>query len=99
MVAILIQTVHVKTKGGHKAEVTAIDPTNYDCIVGTVHCRALGATPVRWNDVGMCRDRDESCNIDMEGDDLLDVLETLRCIEGRRFLSPDPLLLRVSVPP
>ena len=65
MAVIIIQAVPTKTVGGFDAIITGIDPTNGDCLIGTIDTPRSGIKDFEWNLGGICRDTDESCNLDM----------------------------------
>lgn len=83
MAAILIQPVDIKTKGGYDATLTGIDPVSSDCLVGTILTPGAGKVTAKWDLGGLCRDKDDSCNLNMNDDDLHDLKETAKHICGR----------------
>jgi len=78
MATILIAPVVTQTTGGYPAQVAGIDPTNHDCLVGTIDTHGMGRVDARWNDAGICRDKSESCNLDMRTPELADVVQTAK---------------------
>jgi hypothetical protein len=65
MATVLIVPVVTKTKDGCQAEVSGIDVTDHDCLIGTIDTPASGKIEVAWNDVGICRDTPQGCNLDI----------------------------------
>jgi hypothetical protein len=69
MASIVIKAVTTQTRGGFDATITSIDPTNTDCLEGTVKTPAAGLREVRWNLGGICRDNHEDLNLDMRNNE------------------------------
>ena len=63
MAIIVIEPVAVTTKGGYSATITGIDPTDSDCLKGTVSGTALGTIAVRWDLAGFCRNQASDLNL------------------------------------
>jgi hypothetical protein len=76
MTMIMIQPVSTKTSGGFDATITGIDPLNTDCLVGSIITPGAGHRDVSWNLGGICRDNQDSCNLDMRNNETRDVRET-----------------------
>ena len=76
MATVLIDPIATQTRGGYFAEVTGVDPTHHDCLIGTIEFAALGKIAVKWNDLGICRDRADACNLDMKRPEVSDVVKT-----------------------
>ena len=63
MATILIDPLKTKTRGGYDAEITGIDPSSEDCLVGHVG-KQHGIPERNWNTAGICRDSPETLNLD-----------------------------------
>lgn len=64
MAIIVIEPVAATTKRGYNAAITGIDPTDTDCLKGTVSRTALGTIDVRWDLAGICRNQTPDLNLD-----------------------------------
>lgn len=76
MAAILIQPFDITTVGKLSATITGIDPTDHDCLLGTVDGK-----PARWNSDGTARDWPSAANIDVTDSEVMDALATLDAIK------------------
>lgn len=76
MVSIIIKTIETKTSGGFNATISSIDPTNSDCLEGTVQTPGAGLKEVRWDLCGFCRDNPGDLNLDMRKNEMHDLRET-----------------------
>ncbi|MQX38624.1 hypothetical protein [Roseospira navarrensis] len=78
MATLKIETVKTKTKGGYDAEITGIDPTDTDCLRGTINTPAKGMENGKWNLGGICRDKADECNIIPNSEEITDVIDTAK---------------------
>lgn len=78
MASIIIKTINTTTIGGFNATVSSIDPTDSDCLEGTVQTPGAGLKEVRWDLNGICRDNHDSLNLDMRNNETHDLLETAK---------------------
>jgi hypothetical protein len=78
MATVLIAHVATQTTGGYPAQVTGIDPTDHDCLVGTIYTPGAGEVDARWNNVGICRGKTDGCNLDVNTSDMTDVIKTAK---------------------
>lgn len=78
MAILNLEPVNTNTTGGFEAQISGIDPTDSDCLVGTVLTVGLGRKKVRWDLGGRCRDNHDSLNLDMRNDKMLDLRETAK---------------------
>ncbi len=74
MTFLIIREIKTFTRDGLDVVVIGLDPSSHDCIVGRM--LKSGENEVRWDLSGRMRDGDESANLDMNSDDLID-LESL----------------------
>ena len=66
MAAILIEQVGGLSVGSHVVEITAIDPTDQDCLIGTIVTSGKGTTREAWNLNGLMRGGSDPVNLDMQ---------------------------------
>jgi hypothetical protein len=78
MASIQIKPVSTKTTGGFAATIDSIDPTNSDCLEGTVVTPGAGQIPVLWDLSGIARDKTPSCNLDMRNNETADLRDTAK---------------------
>ncbi|MQT13122.1 hypothetical protein [Segnochrobactrum spirostomi] len=69
MATLKIFPIEVTTQGGHSAVVNGIDPTNSDCLHGSINS-AGGTIPVRWDLHGIARNQSPGVNINMHIEEL-----------------------------
>lgn len=81
MAVVLITPVSTTTRGEYDAKITGIDPTDTDCLHGTVDVKH-GSKNRKWNDVGICRDSPEELNLDPNTQEVGDVIETAKKLSG-----------------
>ncbi len=74
MTAILIEPVKAQSKGSFDVEITAIDPTVHDCLIGTITTPGKGTRREQWNLGGLMRNGSPTENLDMHSDLLTDVI-------------------------
>jgi hypothetical protein len=78
MATVLIAPVATQTKGGYPAEVTGIDPTDHDYLIGTIDRPGLGKIGATWNDVGICCGETPKYNLDMRRPEVANVVKTAK---------------------
>lgn len=78
MATILIEPITAETRGGFRAHIVVLDPTNGDCIIGDVRPHGVPQTGVRWNLDGTARNQPSECNLDMSDDDLSELARLAR---------------------
>lgn len=78
MATIKIDPIPCKTTGGFDAEITGIDPTDHDCLKGTINTPGAGTINGKWNLGGTCRDNDSKCDLDPRQDEVADAIGTAR---------------------
>ncbi|WP_044734669.1 hypothetical protein [Shewanella algae] len=76
MATILIEPVDITTSSGSNGQITGIDVTDGDCLVGTIN-----GHKVRWDRNGTCRNQTSGENIDPKDPDVADVLSTVDAIK------------------
>lgn len=77
MAVIPITPVATTTRGGYAAEITGIDPTDTDCLHGTVQVNH-GSKNRKWDDAGICRNSPEELNLSPSAPEVSDVIETAK---------------------
>lgn len=70
MTSILIEPVTSQTIGSYPLEITGIDPTSHDCLVGTLTTPGKGTTREAWNLSGIMRGGSSPLNLDIGADEL-----------------------------
>lgn len=76
MATILIEPVDITTSSGSSGQITGIDVTDDDCLVGTIN-----GHKVRWDRSGTCRNQASGENIDSKEPGVADVLSTVDAIK------------------
>ena len=74
MTAILIEPVNAQSIGSFSVEITAIDPTEHDCLIGTITTPGKGNTREKWNLNGLMRGGSSPVNLDMQSDAFSEVI-------------------------
>lgn len=78
MATVKISPITTQTTGGYKADITGIDPTDHDCLSGTIDTPGSSTIDAKWNLGGICRDNDSSCNLDTHRSEVADAVETAK---------------------
>lgn len=78
MASIIIKSINTTTSGGFNATISSINPTDSDCLEGTVQTPGAGLKEVRWDLSGICRDNPDSLNLDMRNNETHDLRETAK---------------------
>lgn len=78
MPQLITPPVKTKTEGGYNATIYEIDPDDVDCLQGEIDTPGAGIVQKQWNDVGICRNADDTCNIDPNSPEVADLLKRLR---------------------
>ncbi|MBE9502945.1 MAG: hypothetical protein IME96_02080 [Proteobacteria bacterium] len=81
MAEILIKPIKTKTHNGTDAEITGIDLTSTDCIVGTASVNH-GSPDKSWNIHGICRDNPDDLNLNLNSNEIADLMETIKKLQG-----------------
>ena len=81
MATIPIKPVPITTDGGMQGEITGIDPSREDCLVGTISNNKQKIDVV-WNKSGICRDNHPDLNIHPQNPDEKDVIDTVNAIQN-----------------
>lgn len=82
MTSILIERVNTTSVGSHPVEITGIDPTSHDCLVGTINTPGQGLTREVWNLNGIMRNGSSPLNLDIGADELEGVLDLAKFLKG-----------------
>lgn len=67
-----IEPMDTTTRGGHLATITGINTGSTDFIVGTI-TGAARKKDVSWDESGLCRDNEPSCNLDTQSNEFIEV--------------------------
>jgi len=73
MATLLIAPIALVSIGGYAVQITGIEPTNHDCIVGTIQTPGMGLIQGRWNLGGFLRGGTNQTNLDMRSNDMIDL--------------------------
>jgi hypothetical protein len=74
MATILIQPVVTQSIGSFSVEITGIDPTSHDCLIGNITTPGQGVTEESWDLNGLMRGGSAPLNLDIRSDDLAGVI-------------------------
>ena len=83
MAIIKIEPVQTTTTGGYAAEITGIDPSDKDCILGTVAV-PHGKPERSWDDSGICRDNPDGLNLKVTASEVSNVIQTIKAIQNNK---------------
>ncbi|MGA8864003.1 MAG: hypothetical protein WB444_09350 [Gallionella sp.] len=72
-----IEPISTKTDGGYDATITGIETGTTDFINGTIQAPA-GQLNVSWDEGGICRDKDQSCNLDPRSDEYKELIKAAK---------------------
>jgi len=78
MATIKIVPISTKTIGKFDAEITGIDPTDHDCLKGTIDTPGAAIVSAEWNLDGTCRDSIPQCNLDLSQNEVVDAINCAR---------------------
>ena len=78
MAVLKIEPVTIQSVGGHQITLTGIDPTNSDCLHGSIQSGTQAPRNGRWDLGGRMRDASDDCNIDMRDDEISELAALAR---------------------
>ncbi|MGB8840939.1 MAG: hypothetical protein WCC64_07685 [Aliidongia sp.] len=78
MATLLIAPIHMKSIGGYDVTITGIDPSNSDCLSGSITTPGWGCKDGCWDLSGLLRDGDTSTNLDRRTNEMMQLRELAR---------------------
>jgi hypothetical protein len=78
MATVIIEPIDTKSAAGWEVKITGIDPSNSDCIIGTINTPGKGPLRGNWNLYGLLRGGNTDCNLDMRTNEMIDLVALAR---------------------
>lgn len=73
MAIVQIDPVTLISIGGYQVTIFEIDPTSNDCLKGSIVTLGDGLKSANWNLNGVMRDGSDSCNLDCQAEEFLEL--------------------------
>jgi hypothetical protein len=78
-----IEPIHLTSVGGFDVQITGLEPTDHDCLVGQLLPPRHPSLRARWNLGGVMRGGTQDCNLDMRSNEMIELVQLARNLGAR----------------